>query len=246
MADRRSTARDLAQIAVFAALIAALGLPGTLQIAGNAVPITLQTLGVMLTGSLIGARKGALAVLTFLVLVACGLPLLAGGRGGIAFLTTSPTAGYAWGFLLGVVVTGLLTHRILPAYPLWLGLLVNAVGGVLAVYLVGTLWLAVRTGLLGPAVVGNGIYLPGDALKVVVATLVVKQVHRAHPGLMGAVRRPGLPTRATPTLTTGGTSPRELTAGRDGASPDPTTSSSRVTDRSSADDMIARDQRRPR
>lgn len=201
MADRRSTARDLAQIAVFAALIAALGLPGTLQIAGNSVPITLQTLGMMLTGALIGARKGALAVGTFLALVACGLPLLAGGRGGIGFITTAPSAGYAWGFLLGVVVIGLLTRRILPAYPLWLGLIVTAVGGVLAVYLVGTIWLAVRTGLLGAAIAGNVIYLPGDAIKVVVATVVAKQVHRAYPGLLGAVGRPvsGERPAATPT-----------------------------------------------
>lgn len=215
MADRRSTARDLAQIAVFAALIAALGLPGTLQIAGNSVPITLQTLGVMLTGALIGARKGALAVLTFLVLVSCGLPLLAGGRGGVAFVTTAPSAGYAWGFLLGVVVTGLLTRRILPDYPLWLGLVVNAVGGVLAVYLVGTIWLAVRTGLLGAAIAGNGIYLPGDAIKVVVATLVAKQVHRAYPRLMGAVRHPTFPERSATTSAVSSPPPAtaELTTG---------------------------------
>ena len=51
---------------------------------GNPVPITLQTMGVMLAGSVLGARRGALAVLTFLALVAAGLPLLAGGRGGLA------------------------------------------------------------------------------------------------------------------------------------------------------------------
>ncbi|HEY7811867.1 MAG TPA: hypothetical protein VIC62_01435, partial [Nakamurella sp.] len=53
---RRHTARDLAQIAVFAALIAALGLPGTLYLGSTAVPITLQTLGVMLAGAILGAR----------------------------------------------------------------------------------------------------------------------------------------------------------------------------------------------
>ena len=82
MANRRSTARDLAQIAIFAALIAALGLPGTITVGPTGVPITLQTLGVMLAGGILGARKGFLSVLVFLVLTSAGLPLLAGGRGG--------------------------------------------------------------------------------------------------------------------------------------------------------------------
>lgn len=189
MAARRSTARDLAQISIFAALIAALGVPGTLHLAGNAIPITLQTLGVMLTGSLLGARKGALAVGAFLVLVACGLPLLAGGRGGIQFLTVEPSAGYAWGFLAGAFVIGLLTQQMMPRYRLWLGLIANAVGGVLVVYLIGTLWVWIGTGAaLGTALVRNGIYLPGDALKVVIASVVATQVHRAYPGLIARSR----------------------------------------------------------
>src|SRR5215207_3989577 len=67
---RRSTAGDLAQIAVFAALIAALGLPGAFYLGGMAVPITFQTLGVMLAAAILGARKGFLAVLLLLALVA--------------------------------------------------------------------------------------------------------------------------------------------------------------------------------
>lgn len=64
----RIPARDLAQIAVFAALIIALGLPGQISIGSSGVPITLQTLGVMLAGALLGARKGVLSVLTVIVL----------------------------------------------------------------------------------------------------------------------------------------------------------------------------------
>jgi biotin transport system substrate-specific component len=80
----RLSARDLALIASFAALIAALGLPGSLYLFGGAVPITLQTMGIMLAASLLGARRGALAVLVLLVLVGAGQPLLSGGRGGLA------------------------------------------------------------------------------------------------------------------------------------------------------------------
>ncbi len=82
MAIGRSTSRDLAQIAIFTALIAALGAPGTIKVGTTGVPITFQTLGVMLAGAILGARKGFLAVMTFEVLTFAGLPLLAGSRGG--------------------------------------------------------------------------------------------------------------------------------------------------------------------
>lgn len=186
MAMRRSTARDLAQIAVMAALIAALGIPGTITVGSAGVPITLQTLGVMLAGGILGARKGFLAVAVFLALTTAGLPLLAGGRGGLG-VWAGPSAGYLVGFLLGAAVIGLLTARILPRYPLWQGILVNIVGGVLVVYACGVAVLAFRLGL-GPALTSIVAYLPGDALKVVVAAAVTKQVHRAYPGLIRPTR----------------------------------------------------------
>lgn len=185
MANRRSTARDLAQIAIFAALIAALGLPGTINVGPTGVPITLQTLGVMLAGGVLGARKGFLAVLVFLVLTTAGLPLLAGGRGGLG-IWAAPSAGYLLGFLAGAVVVGWLTARILPRYPLWQGIAVNLVGGALVIYLFGVTWLGFRIGF-GAALTGALPFLPGDLLKAVVAALVVKQVHRSYPGLIDGV-----------------------------------------------------------
>lgn len=186
MASQRNTAKDLAQIAIFAALIAALGLPGTITVGTTGVPLTLQTLGIMLTGGILGARKGFLAVAVFLLLATAGLPLLAGGRGGIG-IWTGPSAGYLVGFLAGVVVIGWLTARILPRYPLWQGIGINFVGGALVVYLFGVTWLGIRTNFPA-AVTGSFIYLPGDILKSVVAALVIKQVHRSIPGLIDGVK----------------------------------------------------------
>jgi len=185
MANRRSTARDLAQIAIFAALIAALGLPGTITVGSTGVPITLQSLGIMLTGGILGARKGFFAVGVFLLLTTAGLPLLAGGRGGVG-IWAGPSAGYLVGWLAGVVVIGVLTARILPRYPLWQGIVINFVGGVLVVYLFGVTWLGIRTGFAA-AITGSFAFLPGDILKSVVAALVVKQVHRSIPGLIESV-----------------------------------------------------------
>ncbi|MET4157760.1 biotin transporter BioY [Agromyces sp. PvR057] len=181
---RRGTATDLAQIAVFAALIAALGLPGALYLGGTAVPITFQTLGVMLAGAILGARKGFLSVLLLIALVAAGLPLLSGGRGGLGVFV-GPSVGYLLGWLLGVVVIGWATARLLPKYRVLPALLWTALGGIVAIYLVGVPVFAAITGTpLGVALAGAALFLPGDVIKVVITVFVAKGVHRAWPGLI--------------------------------------------------------------
>lgn len=175
---------DLAQIAVFAALIAALGLPGAISLGGMAVPITFQTLGVMLAGAILGARKGTLAVLLVIVLVAAGLPLLSGGRGGLGVFV-GPSVGYLLGWLLGAAVIGWCTARLLPRYRVLPAIAATVLGGIVAIYLVGIPAFAAITGTpIGAALVGATVFLPGDLAKVVVTVLVAKRVHRAWPGLI--------------------------------------------------------------
>ncbi|WP_280253737.1 biotin transporter BioY [Nocardia abscessus] len=180
------SARDMAQIAVFAALIAALGLPGAITVGFSGVPITVQTLGVILAGAVLGARKGTAAVLVFLALTLIGLPLLSGGRTGLTALA-GPSAGYLVGWIPAALFIGLCTARILPKYPIPLGLLINAIGGLLIIYVFGTVGLLLRTDLgVGAAISTNWAFIPGDLLKVVAASVVAKGVHRAYPGLIRA------------------------------------------------------------
>jgi len=188
--SRPSSARDLALIASFAALVAVLGLPGSLNLFGNAVPITLQTLGIMLAGSVLGWRRGGAALLVFLVLVAAGLPLLAGGRGGLGVFA-GPSAGFLLAWPLGAAVTGWLAERTLPAYPVWWGLIANAVGGIAVVYAIG---IPVQAAVLGTSsvlstAIAAAVFLPGDAVKAIVATVVAAGVHRAYPVTAPAGRR---------------------------------------------------------
>ncbi|WP_237669065.1 biotin transporter BioY [Rhodococcus sp. BS-15] len=180
------SARDMAQIAVFAALIAALGLPGSITVGFSGVPITLQTLGVVLCGAILGARKGTAAVLVFLALTMIGLPLLAGGRTGLQAMA-GPTVGYLIGWIAAAFLIGFLTARILPKYSIVLGLAINVIGGILVIYVFGTVGLILRTDVgVWAAITSNGLYVPGDIAKVVVATVVAKSVHRAYPGLIKA------------------------------------------------------------
>ena len=192
MANRRSTARDLAQIAIFAALIAALGLPGTITVGPTGVPITLQTLGVMLAGGILGARKGFLSVLVFLrpdqrrAAAAGRGPRRPGDLGGAVRRLPGRLPGRRGRRRLA---DG--TH---PAeIPAVAGHLVNLIGGALVIYLFGVTWLAFRIGL-GAAFTGALPFLPGDLLKAVVAALVVKQVHRSYPGLIASTAAASPPT----------------------------------------------------
>lgn len=187
--QRRAPARDLALVATFAALIAVLGLPGSLNLFGNAVPITLQSMGPMVAASVLGWRRGAASVLVLLALVAVGLPLLAGGRGGLGVFA-GPSAGYLVGWVAGAAVTGWLVERRLPAYPLWWGVLANVVGGIGVVYLVGVPAQAAITGTSGlvATAVAALVFLPGDAVKAVLATAVAAGVHKGYPTVTPARR----------------------------------------------------------
>jgi biotin transport system substrate-specific component len=170
-------ARDIARIAVFAALTAGMGLIGAISV-GGAVPITLQTLGVMLAGTVLGPWRGAASMGLLLLGVALGLPLLAGGRGGIGVFM-SPTAGYLIGWVVAPIVIGL----IVGSRPVWWRVLLGSiVGGILVVYLFGIPVQAWMTDLsIGETIVTSMVFLPGDLLKVAIATLVTMGLYRAYP-----------------------------------------------------------------
>lgn len=184
----RFSARDLALVAVFAALLAALGLPGSFALPISGVPVTAQTLGVMLAGSVLGARRGALAMVTFLVLVAAGLPLLAPSavrpQGGLAVFT-SITAGFLIAWVPAAWVIGKLVEMRPARFPLGWIVLANIVGGVVVVYAIGVPIQAWVGGLpLTKALLGTVAFLPGDAVKVAVSAVVTAGVLRGYPGIV--------------------------------------------------------------
>ncbi len=174
--------RTLVRMALMAALIGALGLvpPVFLPLTFGA-PITVQNLGVMLAGLVLGARAGAGAVALFVfVVVVLGVPLLTGGRGGLGLLY-GPTAGYLLGFIPGAFVTGALFAR-LKLSPGLSAFLAATAGGIGVVHLCGIPVLAVVAGIgLPKAALASALFLPGDLLKALAAALIVAGVPKLRP-----------------------------------------------------------------
>lgn len=187
MSGRRAArygARDIAVIAVFAAITAALGLLPAIYLPISPVPITAQTFGVILAGAVIGGRRAAASQLLFLALVAIGLPILAGGRGGIGVFA-SPTVGFLIAFPVVAGLIGWATQRVGAPYRVVPGLIVNTAFGIGIMYVFGWAGLLAATHLgPGAAVVALAPFLIGDAVKVVLATLTAKGVHASYPGLL--------------------------------------------------------------
>ena len=183
-----STGRSLAQIATFAGIIAVLGLIPAVAPFGNAVPITAQSLGIMLAGAVLGGRRGALAVLVLLALVALGLPLLAGGRGGLGVFA-GPSIGYLIGFPIAAFAIGAMTNAMGSPYRLAPAIGINIPGGVVLLNLLGVIGMVLRADLgVGPALGAAIPFVPGDLIKAVICAFVAKGVHAAYPGLIRSRR----------------------------------------------------------
>ena len=174
--------RAIVRIAVLAAVIAVLGmLPNIVLPIAMGVPITAQTLGVMLAGIILGPRQGALAVLLFLFVVLLGAPLLPGGRGGLGVLF-GPSVGFLLGFVPAAYVTGLVMARLqhLPVFAA--ALLAATGGGVIAEYACGILGLMAMARMSLPqAMVATAVFVPGDLLKALATAFVAEASYRSYP-----------------------------------------------------------------
>jgi len=140
------------------------------------VPLTGQTLGVMLSGGLLGPVEGATAVGLYLLLGALGLPVFAGGRSGLGILA-GPTGGYLWGFVLGAVITGALVRKMGRAAGHGRVLAALVFGGIVVVDACGLLQMCAVTGLSlqQAAALGVAPFLPGDLLKATLAAFHISK-----------------------------------------------------------------------
>jgi len=177
------SSQSLALVALFAALLAVFGMIPKIDLPLG-VPITLQTLGVMLAGCLLGPKRALQAMLLFLLAVSLGLPLLSGGRGGPAVFV-APSAGYLLGWPLGAFVTGLIMAtlpRATPGKTATSAFVASALGGLLVVHVCGVVGLVTLAHLdWFKALMGTLVFVPGDLIKCGVCAMVVHTVARGIP-----------------------------------------------------------------
>ena len=186
----RWNATDLGLIAVFAALVAASALVAAIPVGGLGVPITLQTLAVILTGLALGPGRAFAAVGLYTLLGLAGLPIFSGGRSGLGILA-GPSAGYIIAFPLAAAAVGWLAALIIRRTLKYRGALLFAaamVTSIVVIHGLGVLGMMLNAKLdWSKAFLADLAFYPGDIIKNVLAVTVALALHKAFPDLL--VRR---------------------------------------------------------
>lgn len=148
--------------------VALLTVSARVQIPFWPVPMTLQTLAVLMIGAACGARLAAGTVLSYLALGAAGLPVFAGGAG-LAYMA-GPTGGYLFGFLAAAWIVGHLADRgwgrTVPSA------LAALLIGEIAMFAPGVAWLAGLVGFDNAVAAGLAPFMPAEALKIALAMAI--------------------------------------------------------------------------
>lgn len=190
---RTNPMTDLALIAVFAALIAAvtMWMPG-INVAGSSVPITLQTLAITLAAMVLGPWRGCLATLLWLFVGLAGLPVFANQNSGLSVLQ-KPSGGFLLDFPVYALVCGFLSYAVIRRLMRAgrnAGVLIGAlivvaiVCEAVVVYPFGIWWMMHTMHIpFSKAWKFNVPFFPGDLMKLVLAAIVSVPVHKAFPVL---------------------------------------------------------------
>ncbi|ASN07155.1 biotin transporter BioY [Virgibacillus necropolis] len=172
---------DMMYISLFAAIIGILGFFPPILLPVIPVPITLQTLGVMLAGGVLGARRAGLSLLLFTLLVAVGVPLLSGGRAGLGVLF-GPGGGYILSWPLAAWTIGYCVEKSWSTLKLWKIITFNVVGGIIVIYVCGITFLSVVGNLPWLATAFTSlVFLPGDLIKAFIAGIITLKICRTYP-----------------------------------------------------------------
>lgn len=172
------TTRDMILAALFAALTA---VGAFIKIPLGTVPITLQLLFTVLAGIMLGSKLGALSQLIYMIIGLLGVPVFAGGTGGITTVI-SPSFGYVIGFVAGAYVIGKIVE--MQARSSLINLIIASITGTAVIYLIGVPYLYfVMNNITGKAMTfanavkfGVLVFIPGDLLKCTIAAVLGTKV----------------------------------------------------------------------
>lgn len=165
--------KPLVFAALFAALTAAVS-PLKIPLGFTPVPITLQTLVVLMSGAMLGHVYGALAMILYVVVGALGLPVFAGGGSGIGAIL-GPTGGYLMSYFIAAYAIGKVVQ--MRKEPKYLDYVVAMIAGTIIIYVLGAGWaLVVVPGLTLLAVIVGWVlpFIIGDTIKLLIAAYIAK------------------------------------------------------------------------
>lgn len=166
---------DMLYASMFAALIVVLAYVAV-PLPFTPVIITGQTLAIMLIGLMLTPSQAFMSVGIYLLLGAIGLPVFSAGASGLGFLI-GPKGGYYFGFLIGAVVMSILRGKENKIPRMAISCFI---GGILIVYVIGVTWLKFSTGMgfIQAITAGALPFIPGDLIKVSIATVVAQKMNQ--------------------------------------------------------------------
>lgn len=170
--------KKLIYAALMMTLIIILGMLPAIPLGFIAVPIVLQNMGIMMSGSFLGPKYGTISVGGFLLLVMVGLPLLTGGRGGIQVLL-GPTGGYMIAWLFVPLLIGISIKKLeqLKLNNFYLEFVFVIIFGVLFVDVSGSIWLSLQSNMpIDSALLSNLIFIPGDLIKAFLTVIISRRL----------------------------------------------------------------------
>ena len=164
----------LSYCAIFAALTAVLS---QISLPIGPVPINLALMSPVIAALLFGIQVGVTSQAVYVLLGAVGLPVFSGFRGGLSALA-GPTGGYIIGYILCALLAGaIIKYSKEKSVPM---LVLAAVAGTLICYLFGTIWFVYQQKTTFAAALSLCVFpfLPGDAVKIVLDTLIVRKISK--------------------------------------------------------------------
>ena len=143
------------------------------------VPITGQTLGVMLSGIVLGSKLGFISQIIYLLLGIIGLPIFSGGSSGLGIII-SHTGGYLWSFPIASYIIGVLVEKKGSFDVKWL-FLASIIGGIVVIYFFGLVQfsLILQRSLVESFMLAAAPFLLGDFFKALLAAILGSRIAKA-------------------------------------------------------------------
>jgi biotin transport system substrate-specific component len=185
MLNNRISLPDMILVAMFAALTA-VGAWISFPLPFGEVPVVLANMFVLLSGVILGKWLGALSQVVYVLLGVIGVPVFAQFTAGPGVLA-GPTGGYLVGYIIGAFVAGALVEYLPRRIPEIARVATGLIIGGLVIYIPGVAWLASYLDINVHAALVAGFYpfLPGDAIKIVIATILATSLMQQVPRIRG-------------------------------------------------------------